>query len=117
MLMTPARPSNTQSYRCLRGIYQFNAVAEGVVQVAAPHPGDIRRLVYLHSGGLQLRNQIVVVRALKREMCLLCIASWTWSIALKGKFTNNYFKEDANSISTNGVQANLTGNIGVCCLR
>jgi hypothetical protein len=35
-------------------------------------PGISPRLGYLHSGGSQLCNQAIVVRALERGMCLHC---------------------------------------------
>jgi hypothetical protein len=56
----------------LFGAYQFNAIAEWIEEVAAPHPGNILWLGHLHPCGSQLCNQTIVVRALERGMCLLC---------------------------------------------
>jgi hypothetical protein len=70
--MTAVPASNTRLYRCSWKIYQFNAIAEGIVRVAAPHPGNILGFDYFNAGGSQLCNQTVVVRAFERGMRFLC---------------------------------------------
>ena len=40
--------------------------------MAAPHPRNVPELGHFHSSRPQLRDEIILIAAFKRGMCLLC---------------------------------------------